>query len=156
MVKRATLCSIIAAFLILLSANLALAQDSGAPVQPMPPTPAQAPVTSPASLTETQWLYGEVVSVDAAAKTVTIKYLDYEADKEKEAVIIIDDKTSFENAASLADIKPKDALSVDYTVGKDGKYTAKDISVEKPQEGESAPLPPTTQEAAPEGTGDKP
>lgn len=139
--KRAISSLSIAAYLALLSATLVLAQDSGVPAQPMPPTPAQASVTSPATLTETQWLYGEVVSVDAAANTVTIKYLDYETDQEKEAVIAIDDKTSFENVASLGEIKPKDALSIDYVVGQDGKYIAKNISAEKSQEGESAQAP---------------
>ena len=98
----------------------------------------QAPAES-----ETQWIWGEVVSADSASKSVTIKYLDYETDQEKDMVIGVDEKTTYENIKSIDEIKPKDTLSIDYIAGPDGKNVAKNISLEKP---ESVPAP---QEAAP-------
>ena len=99
--------------------------------------------TQPTSEPETQWIWGEVVSADSASKSVTIKYLDYETDQEKDMVIGVDEKTTYENIKSIDDIKPKDTLSIDYIAGPDGKNVAKNISLEKP---ESVPAP---QEAAP-------
>ena len=99
--------------------------------------------TQPPAEPETQWIWGEVVSADSASKSVTIKYLDYETDQEKDMVIGVDEKTTYENIKSIDDIKPKDTLSIDYIAGPDGKNVAKNISLEKP---ESVPAP---QEAAP-------
>ena len=82
---------------------------------------------------ETQWVWGEVVTSDLANKTLTVKYLDYETDQEKEITFSLDDKTSFENVKLLDDLKPKDAVSIDYVVGVDGKNVAKNISVEAPE-----------------------
>lgn len=83
---------------------------------------------------ETQWLWGEVIGVDNQKNEITVKYLDYETDSEKEIKINVNDKTTYENAKSLNDIKLKDTLSVDYVIAPDGKYAAKNISVEKPEE----------------------
>lgn len=77
-----------------------------------------------------EWLWGEVTAVDPAAKIVTIKYLDYELDQEKEIVISTDDKTTYENIASFAEIKTSDTLSVDYSIAGQ-KNIARNISVEK-------------------------
>jgi len=86
----------------------------------------QAPIaTGP----EVQWLWGEVVSVDTAAKQITVKYLDYETDTEKEINIAVDDKTTYENVASLGQIKAQDTLSIDYVVRDTGNI-ARNISVE--------------------------
>ncbi|MFA5275432.1 MAG: hypothetical protein WC417_00870 [Candidatus Omnitrophota bacterium] len=87
----------------------------------------------PPSESETQWVWGEVVSVDSAVKSLTVKYLDYETDQEKDMVIGTDEKTTYENIKSLDEIKPKDTLSIDYTAGAEGKNTAKNISLEKPE-----------------------
>ncbi len=114
--------------------------------QPVPTAiePQETPlVTGP----EVQWLWGEVVSVDTTAKTMIVKYLDYETDTEKEITINVDDKTTYENAKSLDEIKTQDTLSIDY-VAVDGKDIAKNISVEKnegvqalPEESKEEPNP---------------
>jgi len=87
---------------------------------------------------EVQWVWGEVFSLDAQNKTFVVKYLDYEADQEKEITINVDDKTTYENIKSIDEIKPKDALSIDYIVTPEGKNIAKNISLEKP---EATPMP---------------
>lgn len=83
---------------------------------------------------DVQWLWGEAISVDAAKGEVVVKFLDYETEQEKQATIVTDDKTSYENVNSLAQIKTTDTLSIDYVVDKDGKNIAKNISVERPEE----------------------
>jgi hypothetical protein len=80
---------------------------------------------------EVQWLWGEVVSVDILNKQMIIRYLDYETDTEKEISVGVDDKTTYENIKSLEEIKPQDAVSVDYIVNTDGKNIAKNINLEK-------------------------
>jgi len=102
--------------------------------------------TQPPSETETQWIWGEVVSADSASKSITIKYLDYETDQEKDMAISVDEKTTYENIKSIDEVKPKDTLSIDYIVGADGKNIATNVSLEKPD------LPPTPQEAPSEET----
>jgi len=82
---------------------------------------------------DTQWIWGDVVSVDAAAKKILVKYLDYETDTEKEINIIVDDKTTYENVKSVDEIKPLDTLSIDYMISPDGRNIAKNISVERPE-----------------------
>lgn len=96
---------------------------------------AAAPVdqqAAPKSGNETQWAWGEVTNLDAQAKTLTLKYLDYETDQEKDLVLAVDEKTVFENIKSLDEIKINDTLSIDYAVGSDGKNIAKNINFEKP------------------------
>ncbi|MDD5409682.1 MAG: hypothetical protein PHC71_06295 [Candidatus Omnitrophica bacterium] len=88
---------------------------------------------------DTQWTWGEVVNLDSAGKTITLKYLDYETDQEKDIVLGFDEKTSFENIKSFDEIKIKDTLSIDYIVGPDGKNMAKNISLES--QDSSAPAP---------------
>jgi hypothetical protein len=88
---------------------------------------------------QTQWLWGEAVSVDTTNKMLSVKYFDYETDQEKDIAITTDDQTSYENVSSLSEIKIKDALSIDYIIGADGKNIAKLISVEKPE----SPMPET-------------
>ena len=48
-----------------------------------------------------QWAWGEVVSLDSPAQTITLKYLDYETDQEKELVVAVDEKTVFENIKDI-------------------------------------------------------
>jgi len=92
----------------------------------------QAPQVPVQNENDTQWAWGEVVSSDAAAKTITLKYLDYETDQEKNIIISVDEKTTFENIKIFDEIKVKDTLSIDYMVGADGKNTAKNIGLESP------------------------
>jgi len=88
---------------------------------------------------EAQWVWGEVVSLDAQAKAITLKYLDYETDQEKELTLLVDDRTSFENVKNLDEIKAKDTLSVDYVSEPENKNIAKNISLEK-TDGAAAPV----------------
>ena len=83
---------------------------------------------------ETQWVWGEVISSDPQNKEITINYFDYETDTEKELKLTIDERTRYENVNSLNDLKLHDTISVDYILSTDGKYTARNISVEKPEE----------------------
>lgn len=83
---------------------------------------------------DTLWLWGEVVSIDIEKTQLLIKYLDYEADQEKEITITIDPKTTYENIKSFTEIKPKDTVSIDYVVEPGDRNIARNISVEKPEE----------------------
>lgn len=88
-------------------------------------------VTGPADQApDTQWVWGEIVSVDAAKNELTVKYLDYETDQEKELVFAVNDKTTYENARSLSDIKAQSPAGIDYIVDGEGKNIARNISVE--------------------------
>lgn len=106
---------------------------------------------------DVQWLWGEVVSLDTAKGEVVVRFLDYETEQEKEVSIAADEKTTFENVNSLAQIKIADTVSVDYIVDKDARKLAKNISVEKPEEINapeiSLPLEPALK-SAPEGISD--
>jgi len=97
--------------------------------------------SQPAALedTNTQWAWGEVVNIDGAGKTVTLRYLDYETDQEKDIDISVDGNTSFENIDGFDDIKVKDTLSIDYTPGPDGKNIARDIGLENTDSSSAAP-----------------
>ncbi len=83
---------------------------------------------------EMQWVWGEVVTLDTQNKTVLVKYLDYETDQEREISINIDEKTTYENIKSIDELKPKDAVSIDYIISPDGNNVAKNISFEKPED----------------------
>ncbi len=94
--------------------------------------------------TDMQWAWGEVTNLDNQANTVTLKYLDYETDQEQEMVLVVDEKTTFENIKDFNELKLKDTLSVDYMIGADNKNMAKNISFEKPDISSSAPVLPET------------
>lgn len=79
-----------------------------------------------------QWVWGEVVSLDATNNQLMIKYLDYETDTEKEITLKSDANTAYEGVKSVAEIKLQDTVSVDYVI-KDGINLAKQINVEKPE-----------------------
>ncbi len=118
------------------------AQGTPAIVQPSETTvvpPVKPPETQeilPAATTEleTQWVWGEITALDPQNKEVTINYFDYETDTEKELKLSMSDNTRYENINSINDLKLHDTISVDYILGADGKYTARNISVEKPEE----------------------
>lgn len=93
--------------------------------------------------TDMQWAWGEVTNLDNQANTVTLKFLDYETDQEKELVLAVDEKTTFENIKDFSELKLKDTLSIDYVIEADNKNIAKNISFEKPDVS-SADLPKTT------------
>jgi hypothetical protein len=81
---------------------------------------------------ELQWAWGEVTNLDSQARTVTLKYLDYETDEEKEMVLVVNEGTTFENVKDFNELKVKDTLSVDYINTVDNRSVAKTISFEKP------------------------
>ena len=126
--------------LILLNMGLALSEE-----QTEAKTPAAA-VAQEKAEPETQWVWGEVVNVDAQNKTLTLKYLDYDTDEEKELAILVDNLTSYENVTSLEEIQKKDSLSIDY-ISSDGKNTARSISLEKPETSASVTPKPDSGEA---------
>lgn len=141
--------------LILAGAALALAEDQAA--EPQAPV-AAAPLAD--NNANTQWVWGEVTGVDAIGKNITLKYLDYETDQEKQISLEVDDSTVYDNVKSLEGIQLKDNLSVDY-ISKDGKNLAKSISLERsenPPAGEAAATPTeaTTAPADASGTGNNP
>ncbi len=111
-------------FLILIGATAVFSQEAAVTEEAVPPTQNEP---------ETQWLWGEVISVDIQKNELLVKCLDYETDQEKEVAIAVDDKTTYENIKALLEIKPQDTVSVDYMVNPEGKNIAKNISVEKPQ-----------------------
>jgi len=90
-------------------------------------------VSTPAKPVLAEWLYGEVNSVDIAGKALTLTYLDYDTDIEKQATVYADAKTIFENVKSIEEIKPQDMVSIDYVIGADNRNAAVSISVEKPE-----------------------
>lgn len=114
-------------FLSLVIIPAVFAEESAA-TAPAAPVDQQA---TPKNENDIQWAWGEVTNLDAQAKTLTLKYLDYETDQEKELILTTDEKTVFENIKSFDEIKINDTLSIDYTAGTDGKNVAKNISLEK-------------------------
>ena len=145
MKKRSGLVLSIALLIVFISAGSALSQETITSGGAIPDTENEP---------EIQWVWGEVISVDSAAKTITVRYLDYETDQEKEIAVGVDDKTTYENIKSLDEVKPKDTLSIDYILSADGKNLAKNISAEKPESAiapieEAAPV--VAEEAVPEG-----
>ncbi len=134
---RIALITVITASLVFIGAKMVFSEDA-APEQNAQPQETQGEVIQGGAVPETktepetQWVWGEVVTVDLANKTVFVKYLDYESDQEKEMAITVGDNTTFENVKSIDELKPKDTVSIDY-VSQDGKNVAKNISVEKPE-----------------------
>ncbi len=80
----------------------------------------------------TEWVWGEVVSVDAVNNTLIVKYFDYEKEQEKQVTFYSYNKTEFENITSLGDLKPTDSVSIDYFVAEGGKNFIQEISLDKP------------------------
>lgn len=97
------------------------------PEEPLPPVDLDSDI---------QWLWGEVLSGDFQKNELVIKYVDYDTDIEKEVVVTVSDKTTYENVKSLLEIKPRDMVSIDYALDSQGRNIAKNISVEKPGAGE--------------------
>lgn len=102
-------------------------QDQAAPAPVPAAAPAKAAEVNPA---EIQWVWGEVVAVDPAEKSISLKYLDYDTDEEKTMKIMVADGTTFEDAKGIEGVKVSDTVSVEYGE-QDGKNLAKVITVEK-------------------------
>ena len=80
---------------------------------------------------QTQWLWGEVVSLDVISHRILVKYLDYETDSEQDVSIYTETDTIYENVNTLEEINPGDTVSIDYVIAAEGKNIAQLISVEK-------------------------
>ena len=87
----------------------------------------------PGAQDETQWIWGEVVTVDGDKGEISVTYLDYDTDEEKQIIICVDENTKYENVKSLAEINHQDAVSIDYLALAD-KNIAQNISVDKTDE----------------------
>jgi len=121
MIKKLTLSLLVALACLALNSSYIFAAD----VVNADPAPASGQQEG-----DTLWLWGEVSNIDVPNKTLTVKYLDYDTDQEKEATLVVDDKTVFENVAGLSEIQPKDEVSVDHLlIGQ--QDIAKNVSVEK-------------------------
>ncbi|MDD5045193.1 MAG: hypothetical protein PHU91_06395 [Candidatus Omnitrophica bacterium] len=99
-------------------------------------TPIQETAPSEEAQTEqaTEWIWGEVVSVDVADNQVKLKYTNEDSLEEKEFTVGVDSDTAFEGVQSLLDIKPGDNISVDYTVSEAGVNLAKKIAIERAED----------------------
>jgi hypothetical protein len=115
--------------------------------QDQPTTSASAMETQNAQQ-EPQWVWAEVLSLDPVNNQMTVKYLDYETDTEKEMTISTDNSTTYENINSLSEIKPQDTVSIDYITTAQGQNVAKNINVEKSEDVQ--PIPSESIKAAPE------
>jgi hypothetical protein len=125
MVKKIMGVILIVASVVLFSGLTFLSAEENAPAE----------TTQGTEDSQVQWIWGEVVSVDAASSSLVVKYLDYESEQETEKQITFatDSNTLFENVVNLPEIKAGDTVSVDYVTSAEGKNTAKTISVEKPE-----------------------
>jgi hypothetical protein len=150
----------VSAFLILINSGLTLAEEDSAAVEQGVASEISEQNTVPEAKAEAeiQWLWGEVVSVDPLNNKLIAKYLDYETDSEKEISLVVDDQTTYENIKSLAELKTLNTISVDYALGRDGRYLIKNISVEKlegppaqAEEGQKQPPEPDQPKAAQAG-----
>ncbi len=137
-IKMSLVLGIIFSFL-LITTGIVFSEEQTQQNPSTQPTQPTQPTQEIPSEPETQWIWGEVVSIDAATKNILVKYLDYETDTEKEININADDKTTYENVKSVDEIKPQDTLSIDYIISLDGRNTAKNISVEKPEGAQTLP-----------------
>lgn len=97
---------------------------------------------------EVSWLWGEVKAVDPAASSLSVMYMDYQTDEEKEMVLTIDAKTQFEAINGLSGIKVGDTASIDYAV-EGGRNVARNISIETIEAMPEAPAPPEQAEKEP-------
>jgi hypothetical protein len=161
--KTKALALILTGFIAAYFSALSFAQDEQSSQQPavskespavVPETsapPAAAPAAeapAPVKPVQTEWLYGEVNSVDIAGNAIVLTYLDYDTDIEKQATVYADNKTIFENVKTLDEIKPQDMVSIDYVAGADSKNLAVTISVEKPENAEDLNAQPQVEEPA--------
>lgn len=104
-----------------------------ATVETAAPTPeaALAPeAAAPAEAKPSEWVWGEVVSVDSENKQIVLKHLDYDTYEEVQTTLKVGDKTLFENVGALGDIKPGNHLTADFKIVA-GSNNADLIVVEK-------------------------
>ena len=141
--KQTVILSGFAIVMIAATSRIAFAEETTvAPIDQTVVTTNQQPALG--KETDMQWAWGEVTNLDNQAKTINLKCLDYETDQEKELVLVVDEKTTFENIKDFNELKLKDTLSIDYIVGVDNKNIAKNISFEKPDVSSVPALSETT------------
>ncbi len=146
--KKTIILSGFAIAMMVTTGGIVFAEDTAvAPVDQTVVTSDQQPVLSKEN--DMQWAWGEVTNLDNQTNAITLKYLDYETDQEKDLVLVVDEKTTFENVKDFSELKLKDTLSIDYIVGADNKNIAKNISFEKPDVSSSVPAPEAVNEATP-------
>jgi hypothetical protein len=82
------------------------------------------------------WIWAEVVAVDPQANQLVVRTVDYEKENnaEKEMVIAVDDKTTYENIKSLSELKAGDTVTIDYIAESSMRNIARNISLEKPED----------------------
>lgn len=78
---------------------------------------------------DTEYSYGTVASVDAAA--IQVKEYDYDSGADVSVDYVVDPAAKFEGANSLKDVAVGDNIEIDY-LEKDGKRVILSMSVEKP------------------------
>ncbi|MDD5565291.1 MAG: hypothetical protein PHG31_00130 [Candidatus Omnitrophica bacterium] len=100
--------------------------------------PAVSEAAMPQEPLQTQWILGKVVLLDVANNSLTVHYVDYDTNSEQDLVFVVDQNTVYENAQSLAGLRPNDTVSIDYRII-DGKNIARVVGIERVEE-ESAPL----------------
>ncbi len=79
--------------------------------------------------TASQWIWGEVASVDFVGNSLVLKHLDYETAEEVAKTLQVDDKTVFQGVMGLADLEVGMHVTIDYKE-KDGRCVADVIEVE--------------------------
>lgn len=84
----------------------------------------------PTSINSTEWVWGEVVSVDTINKQLVLKHLDYDTYEEVQTTLKMDNKTLLENVSELGDIQSGDHVTVDYVI-QNGDNVAGLVVVEK-------------------------
>lgn len=112
---------ITAIFLMMAYTGSALAQEQGF-------------LSEAEELPQLQWLWAEVISVDQENNSLTVRYLDYETEQEKEITVTVADRTLYENVNTLDDINPKDTVSIDYKISDSGENVAEYIVVGEPKD----------------------
>jgi hypothetical protein len=154
MTKRTGVILLFCAGLLMTVSSQIFAQDAAQPpVSASTSVSASVPEVAKVASADIQWIWGEVVSVNAAAKTLSIKYLDYDTDEEKTMELAVTDTTKFQGDKGIEGIKPQDTVSVEYTI-QGGKNYAKDLTIEQVADGDTAS--DQTQTAAPEKVGTGP
>jgi Cu/Ag efflux protein CusF len=79
----------------------------------------------------TEWIWGEVVSVDPSSSSITIKHLDYDTYEEVRTVLTFKEKTLFENVRDMAEIVVGDRVTADYRT-QDGQNLVEMVVVDRP------------------------
>jgi Cu/Ag efflux protein CusF len=92
---------------------------------------------APAEAKPIEWVWGEVISVDAGNKQIVLKHLDYDTYEEVQTTLNVGDKTLFENVAALEEIRAGNHLTADFKVVA-GSNIADLVVVEKGVQEDSA------------------